>query len=88
MYQKSDERISGQTGGGSGKPYACLLYTSATDCKKGLAPRGLSFLKEICEQTELPVYGIGCIRLDAEQIRTVLEQGAAGVCIMSQMMRM
>ena len=71
-----------------GAAYLTAGHIFATDCKKGLAPRGLSFLKEICEQTELPVYGIGGIRLDAEQIRTVLEQGAAGVCIMSQMMRM
>lgn len=71
-----------------GAAYLTAGHIFATDCKKELAPRGLSFLKEICEQTELPVYGIGGIRLDAEQIRTVLEQGAAGVCIMSQIMRM
>ena len=71
-----------------GAAYLTAGHIFATDCKRGLAPRGLSFLKEICEQTELPVYGIGGIRLDAEQIRTVLEQGAAGVCIMSQIMRM
>lgn len=70
-----------------GASYITAGHIFATDCKKGLAPRGLSFLKEVCRQTDVPVYGIGGIRLDPAQIRTVLENGAAGVCIMSGMMQ-
>lgn len=70
-----------------GASYLTAGHVFATDCKKGVPPRGLEFLKEICELAPVPVYGIGGIRLDTEQIREMLAQGAAGVCIMSQMMR-
>lgn len=70
-----------------GASYLTAGHVFATDCKKGVPPRGLEFLKEICELAPVPVYGIGGIRLDTEQIREVLAQGAAGACIMSQMMR-
>lgn len=71
-----------------GASYLTAGHVFATDCKKGVPPRGLEFLKGICELAPVPVYGIGGIRLDPEQIREVLAQGAAGACIMSQMMRM
>ena len=71
-----------------GTSYLTAGHIFATDCKKGVPPRGLEFLKGICELAPVPVYGIGGIRLDPEQIREVLAQGAAGACIMSQMMRM
>lgn len=70
-----------------GAAYLTAGHIFATDCKKGLAPRGLSFLREICEKGSVPVYGIGGIRLDPLQIKTVLDQGANGVCIMSEMMK-
>ena len=73
---------------GLGASYLTAGHVFATDCKKGLAPRGLPFLKEICDSVEVPVYGIGGIRLEPPGIAGVMEQGAAGVCIMSQMMRM
>lgn len=62
-------------------------HVYATDCKKGLAPRGLSFLREVCQSVELPVYAIGGIHTD-EQVREVMECGAAGACIMSEAMRL
>ena len=55
----------------------------ATDCKKGLPPRGLEFLEEICRSVSLPVYAIGGIRLDRKQIEKTLAAGARGVCVMS-----
>ena len=72
---------------GLGASYLTAGHVFATDCKKGLAPRGLPFLKEVCDVAKVPVYGIGGIGPDPEQIRQTLEQGAAGVCIMSGMMR-
>ena len=71
-----------------GASYLTAGHVFLTDCKKGLPARGLDFLREVCEAVPVPVYGIGGIHLDAEQIGAVLRQGAAGVCIMSGMMRM
>ena len=53
----------------------------ATDCKKGLPPRGLTFLHEVCEAVSIPVYAIGGIT--EENMSSCVEQGAAGVCMMS-----
>ncbi|MBQ3392535.1 MAG: thiamine phosphate synthase [Lachnospiraceae bacterium] len=55
-----------------------------TDCKKGLPGRGLSFLREVCAASDLPVYGIGGI--GPENIEQVREAGAAGACLMSSLM--
>ncbi len=72
----------------AGATYLTAGHIYATDCKKGLAPRGLDFLREICTCIPLPVYGIGGIHLDSSQIQEVKQQGAAGVCIMSEIMYM
>lgn len=70
-----------------GATYITAGHIYTTDCKKGLAPRGLTFLKDVCQAVEIPVYGIGGINLDEERIKAVKEAGAAGSCIMSAMMR-
>lgn len=70
-----------------GASYLTAGHIYATDCKKGAAPRGLSFLEEICRSSSVPVWGIGGICPDAGQIEEVLSCGAAGACIMSGMMR-
>ena len=41
-----------------GASYVTAGHIFATDCKKGLPPRGLSFLKEVCETVSIPVYAI------------------------------
>ena len=53
----------------------------ATDCKKDLPPRGLSFLKNICDNSEVPVYAIGGMTKEREP--EVMRKGASGICIMS-----
>jgi thiamine-phosphate pyrophosphorylase len=58
----------------------------ATNCKKGLPPKGTAFLSEICRQTTLPVYAIGGI--STEKLPLIAEAGAAGACIMSEAMRL
>lgn len=69
----------------SGASYVTAGHIFVTDCKKGAAPRGLDFLREIVEGVSVPVYGIGGIsRGNVDSIR---ETGAAGACIMSQMMK-
>lgn len=59
----------------------------ATQCKAGLAPRGLSFLHEVCKAVQLPVYAIGGIGFDKAQHAELLAQGARGACVMSAYMR-
>ena len=56
-----------------------------TDCKKGLEPRGLDFLRKICEAVSIPVFAIGGI--DDENAELVKQAGAQGECRMSWYMR-
>ena len=70
-----------------GAEYLTAGHIYATDCKKGLPPRGTAFLEEICRAVPVPVYAIGGIRLEQEQIEKTLAAGARGVCIMSGAMR-
>ena len=64
-----------------GADYVTAGHIFATDCKKGIPPRGIAFLADICKQTDLPVYAIGGI--DLEKLPLIAETGAAGACIMS-----
>ncbi len=67
-----------------GAAYIMAGHVFATDCKKGLPPRGLDFLKAVCESVDIPVYAIGGISV--ENIDDVRKAGAAGGCIMSGLM--
>ena len=68
----------------AGAAYITAGHIFATDCKKGLPPRGLDFLAEVCRSVNVPVYAIGGI--SAENIDEVRRAGAAGGCIMSGLM--
>lgn len=70
-----------------GATYITAGHVYATDCKKGLPPRGTEFLRTVCQSVNIPVYGIGGISLDEIQLQEVRACGAAGACIMSGMMR-
>ena len=65
----------------NGATYITAGHVFATDCKKGVPPRGLAFLHEVCEAVRIPVYAIGGI--SGENMADCLGQGAAGVCMMS-----
>lgn len=71
-----------------GADYVTAGHIYETDCKKGLPPRGLEFLKNVCDSVDIPVYGIGGIKINEEQIEEVKKCGASGGCIMSGMMRL
>ena len=71
-----------------GATYLTAGHIFTTDCKKGLPPRGLQFLQEVCQSVSIPVYAIGGITLDPQKIETVLSCGASRVCIMSGMMQL
>lgn len=67
-----------------GVDYVIAGHIFETDCKKGLAPRGLDFLKQVCNAVKIPVYAIGGI--NADNINSVAQAGADGACIMSGFM--
>ncbi|MCM1256344.1 MAG: thiamine phosphate synthase [Roseburia sp.] len=68
-----------------GADYVTFGHVFATDCKKGCPPKGIEALREVCEATELAVYGLGGI--NKENCWQVLDAGAAGYCMMSEVMR-
>lgn len=67
-----------------GVDYVIAGHIFATDCKKGLPPRGLDFLREICQAVKIPVYAIGGI--NSGNIDQIAQAGASGACIMSGFM--
>lgn len=67
-----------------GASYLIAGHIFSTDCKKGVPPRGLSFLREICDSVSIPVFAIGGITKD--KVKDVVKTGAKGVCIMSEAM--
>lgn len=71
-----------------GVDYMVAGHIYSTDCKWGMEPRGVAFLSHLCRNVNLPVYGIGGISLNQEQIAELLAAGAQGGCIMSAMMKL
>ncbi len=67
-----------------GASYITASHVFPTKCKDGVSARGLVFLKEICESVSIPVYALGGI--SPEKIVACVENGAAGVCMMSYYM--
>lgn len=70
-----------------GASYVTAGHIYATDCKKGVPPRGLEFLRQVCGSVDIPVYAIGGIGLEKGQLEEVKACGARGGCVMSGMMR-
>lgn len=69
----------------AGATYLMAGHIFPTDCKAGLAPRGLSFLQSVLDATSLPVYAIGGV--GANTLPLLEESGCAGACMMSQWMK-
>lgn len=65
----------------------CLIagHIFATASKNGLAPRGISLLKEIQAAVNLPLYAIGGIT--PQNVINVKQTGIQGVCLMSSLMK-
>ena len=68
-----------------GCTYLVAGHIFATDCKRGIPPRGTDFLRAVCGAVSLPVYAIGGVT--PETFPSVLACGAAGACVMSGLMR-
>ena len=77
-----EEALLAQSAGAS---YLTAGHVFATDCKQGVPPRGLSFLKEVCMAVQIPVYALGGIH--AGNAKECIQAGAAGVCVMSECMK-
>lgn len=60
----------------------------ATQCKAGLAPRGLDFLQSVVNAVNIPVYAIGGIGFDVALHAELAAHGACGACIMSAYMKL
>lgn len=73
-----DEAIEAQ---GLGAHYLIAGNVFETACKPGMPARGLDFLREVCDSTDLPVYAIGGV--DPENYWEVVSAGAAGAATMS-----
>ncbi len=68
-----------------GATYVVAGHIFETDCKKGLEPRGLNFIKELSSILTIPIFAIGGI--NEENSNLVLNSGAYGVCMMSSLMK-
>ena len=68
-----------------GCTYITAGHVFPTDCKKGVACRGMGFLESVCESVNIPVFAIGGI--SDHNINTIRRSHAAGACIMSGFMQ-
>ncbi|WP_315522714.1 thiamine phosphate synthase [Fusobacterium massiliense] len=68
-----------------GANYIIVGHIFNTDCKKGLKPKGLDFLKEIAKEIKIEVFAIGGI--DFNNYSEVIRTGVTGVCMMSGLMK-
>ena len=68
-----------------GATYVVAGHIFETDCKKGLEPRGLNFIKELSSILTIPIFAIGGI--NQENSHLVINNGAFGVCMMSSLMK-
>ncbi len=67
-----------------GAAYLVAGHVYATSCKQGALPRGLPFLKQVCQAVTLPVFAIGGIT--GNHVPDILASGAKGYCVMSEAM--
>ena len=68
-----------------GASYVVAGHIFETDCKKGLEPRGLKFIKDLSSALSIPIFAIGGI--DEKNSQSVINSGAFGLCIMSTLMK-
>lgn len=68
-----------------GASYLVAGHIFETDCKKGLKPRGLKFIEDLSSTLTIPIFAIGGI--DEKNSQSVINSGAFGVCMMSNLMK-
>jgi thiamine-phosphate diphosphorylase len=67
-----------------GASYITASHIFETSCKAGIIPRGLVYLKDTVNSVSIPVYALGGIT--PYNMDKCIENGAAGVCMMSYYM--
>ncbi|MTI66263.1 MAG: thiamine phosphate synthase [Firmicutes bacterium] len=67
-----------------GADYLLAGHVFKTDCKKGLTPRGVEFIKELTRKVKIPVIAIGGIK--PYNVKKVISAGAYGIAVMSSIM--
>lgn len=70
--------------GKSGATYITASHIYETECKMGLKPKGIRYLKDVCAVAEIPVYALGGIKFS--NMNEVLNAGADKACMMSELM--
>ena len=68
-----------------GASYVIAGHIFETDCKKGLEPRGLKFIKDLSSALSIPIFAIGGI--DEKNSLSVINSGAFSICMMSTLMK-
>ena len=68
-----------------GAAYATLSPIFATACKPGAVPLGTAALAAACKESTIPIFALGGIGMD--KLDACIEAGAAGCCMMSELMR-
>ncbi len=68
-----------------GADYVIAGHIFSTDCKKGLPPRGVDYIKDISSAVDIPVYAIGGIT--KETVTLLKDSGISGICVMSGLMK-
>lgn len=71
-----------------GATYLAVGSIYKSDPRLNLESKGPDFLTEVSASVDIPIYGIGGIKLNPEQIQEVVEHGAVGACIMSGIMEL
>lgn len=64
--------------------YIIASHIFETKCKEGLKPKGIGFIEKISEKVSIPVIALGGIK--SNNYKEVLQGGADGIAIMSEIM--
>lgn len=67
-----------------GATYITYGHIFATNCKKGLPPKGINSIKNVAKSVSIPVYPLGGV--NKENINFVKQQGTGGCAVMSGLM--
>ena len=67
-----------------GCTYVTASHIFPTKCKEGLAPRGVSWLHDVCAAADTAVYALGGIH--EYNAAECIKAGADGICMMSKAM--
>jgi len=77
-----DEAIRAEKYGAS---YLLVSHIFATDCKKGLKPKGIQLIRDIKTNVNIPIIALGGI--NPENAGQVMAAGADGIAVMSFIMQ-